>query len=213
MPSCIVHVTVSHVCHAFIWLIVFHCGLTKSQRGQVRALSQKPTVEGGKIRVKPLGLTRQINPVCSLEGEHRDRMCSAAPGFLVNYSIVSCRASCPSSPQPLVICSIGHVGVLMARISLTPFPLPTYSIHLPVSLPQVPNSVHKHPSVFPETRQATPLTFAVLHGHVPVVQVVTSFLTCHSFIMTSHCATAHGWSSFSFLSSKLLGGDDNGSPL
>lgn len=41
-----------------------------------------------------------------------------------------------------------------------------------VSLPQVPNSVHKHPSVFPETRQATPLTFAVLHGQVPVVQVV-----------------------------------------
>eukprot|EP00064_Thunnus_orientalis_P002305 superscaffoldBa00000162_g2312 len=35
---------------------------------------------------------------------------------------------------------------------------------------EVPNSVHKHPSVFPETRQATPLTFAVLHGHVPVVQ-------------------------------------------
>ncbi|XP_029379452.1 ankyrin repeat- and BTB/POZ domain-containing protein 3-B isoform X2 [Echeneis naucrates] len=37
---------------------------------------------------------------------------------------------------------------------------------------EVPNSVHKHPSVFPETRQATPLTFAVLHGHVPVVQLL-----------------------------------------
>lgn len=65
--------------------------------------------------------------------------------------------------------------------SLTFLP-PTYPTHLPVSLPQVPNSVHKHPSVFPETRQATPLTFAVLHGHVPVVQVVTSFLTCDSLI-------------------------------
>uniref|UniRef100_A0A8D3CK10 BTB (POZ) domain containing 11b n=1 Tax=Scophthalmus maximus TaxID=52904 RepID=A0A8D3CK10_SCOMX len=37
---------------------------------------------------------------------------------------------------------------------------------------EVPNSVHRHPSVFPETRQATPLTFAVLHGHVPVVQLL-----------------------------------------
>ncbi|KAM8891487.1 ankyrin repeat- and BTB/POZ domain-containing protein 3-B isoform 1-T1 [Spinachia spinachia] len=37
---------------------------------------------------------------------------------------------------------------------------------------EVPNSVHKHPSVFPEMRQATPLTFAVLHGHVPVVQLL-----------------------------------------
>ncbi|XP_030646207.1 ankyrin repeat- and BTB/POZ domain-containing protein 3-B isoform X1 [Chanos chanos] len=37
---------------------------------------------------------------------------------------------------------------------------------------EVPNTVHKHPSVFPETRQSTPLTFAVLHGHVPVVQLL-----------------------------------------
>ncbi|KAM6946238.1 ankyrin repeat- and BTB/POZ domain-containing protein 3-B [Aplochiton taeniatus] len=37
---------------------------------------------------------------------------------------------------------------------------------------EVPNTVHKHPSVYPETRQATPLTFAVLHGHVPVVQLL-----------------------------------------
>ncbi|KAK5614338.1 Ankyrin repeat and BTB/POZ domain-containing protein BTBD11-A [Crenichthys baileyi] len=37
---------------------------------------------------------------------------------------------------------------------------------------EVPNTVHKHPSVFPETRQATTLTFAVLHGHVPVVQLL-----------------------------------------
>ncbi|XP_077372761.1 ankyrin repeat- and BTB/POZ domain-containing protein 3-B isoform X1 [Festucalex cinctus] len=37
---------------------------------------------------------------------------------------------------------------------------------------EVPNSVHKHHSVFPETRQATPLTFAVSHGHVPVVQLL-----------------------------------------
>ncbi|XP_037539115.1 ankyrin repeat and BTB/POZ domain-containing protein BTBD11-B [Nematolebias whitei] len=37
---------------------------------------------------------------------------------------------------------------------------------------KVPNTVHKHPSIFPETRQSTPLTFAVLHGHVPVVQLL-----------------------------------------
>ncbi|XP_061628523.1 ankyrin repeat and BTB/POZ domain-containing protein 3-B isoform X3 [Phyllopteryx taeniolatus] len=37
---------------------------------------------------------------------------------------------------------------------------------------EVPNTVHKHHSVFPETRQATPLTFAVSHGHVPVVQLL-----------------------------------------
>ncbi|XP_061826065.1 ankyrin repeat and BTB/POZ domain-containing protein 3-B isoform X1 [Nerophis lumbriciformis] len=37
---------------------------------------------------------------------------------------------------------------------------------------EVPSSVHKHHSVFPETRQATPLTFAVSHGHVPVVQLL-----------------------------------------
>eukprot|EP00063_Salmo_salar_P028860 XP_014003695.1 PREDICTED: ankyrin repeat and BTB/POZ domain-containing protein BTBD11-B isoform X3 [Salmo salar] len=37
---------------------------------------------------------------------------------------------------------------------------------------EVPNTVHKHPSVYPETRQGTPLTFAVLHGHVPVVQLL-----------------------------------------
>ncbi|KAG7250495.1 hypothetical protein CRUP_034844 [Coryphaenoides rupestris] len=38
---------------------------------------------------------------------------------------------------------------------------------------EVPSTVNKHPSVYPDTRQGTPLTFAVLHGHVPVVQVVT----------------------------------------
>ncbi|XP_048124091.1 ankyrin repeat and BTB/POZ domain-containing protein BTBD11-A isoform X3 [Alosa alosa] len=37
---------------------------------------------------------------------------------------------------------------------------------------QVPSTVHKHPSVYPETRQGTSLTFAVLHGHAPVVQLL-----------------------------------------
>ncbi|XP_060779728.1 ankyrin repeat and BTB/POZ domain-containing protein 3-B [Neoarius graeffei] len=37
---------------------------------------------------------------------------------------------------------------------------------------EVPNTVHQHPSIFPETRQATALTFAVLHQHVPVLQLL-----------------------------------------
>lgn len=91
--------------------------------------------------------------------------------------------------------STGSVVILMDSY-LSPYllSLPPTCPTLPVSLPQVPNSVHKHPSVFPETRQTTPLTFAVLHGHVPVVQVVTSFLTCDFHVMTSCCASAHGWS-------------------
>lgn len=143
-------------------------------------------------------------------------MSSAAPGFLVNYSNSSFRASCPPV-LPEAACLVLRTPCSsfngFVSLSLTFLP-PTHPSHLPVSLPQVPNSVHKHPSVFPETRQATPLTFAVLHGHVPVVQVVTSFLTCDSLIVTSRCASAHGWSSLSFLSSKLTGGDDNNdSPL
>ncbi|XP_046890826.1 LOW QUALITY PROTEIN: ankyrin repeat and BTB/POZ domain-containing protein BTBD11-B-like [Hypomesus transpacificus] len=37
---------------------------------------------------------------------------------------------------------------------------------------EVPNSGHRHPSVFPETRQGTAITFAVLQGHIPVVQLL-----------------------------------------
>lgn len=132
-------------------------------------------------------------------------MSSAAPGFLVNYSSFSCRAFCSPLFSPLLVLFTVGVVVLMAwYLSPLPFSLPpslppTQPTYLPVSLPQVPNSVHKHPSVFPETRQATPLTFAVLHGHVPVVQVVTFFLTCDSLIMTCCCISAHGWSSLSFV--------------
>ncbi|KAI2653464.1 Ankyrin repeat and BTB/POZ domain-containing protein BTBD11-B [Labeo rohita] len=48
--------------------------------------------------------------------------------------------------------------------------LHTHSVH--PSSRHVPNTVQKYPSVFPETRQATPLTFAVLHQHIPVVQLL-----------------------------------------
>uniref|UniRef100_A0AAR2JZ24 BTB domain-containing protein n=1 Tax=Pygocentrus nattereri TaxID=42514 RepID=A0AAR2JZ24_PYGNA len=37
---------------------------------------------------------------------------------------------------------------------------------------EVPNTVHQHPSIYPETRQATALTFAVLHQHIPVLQLL-----------------------------------------
>lgn len=60
------------------------------------------------------------------------------------------------------------IGAQCAGIWWLNFSLP--ELHLYDS--QVPSSLHKHPSVYPDTRQGTPLTFAVSHGHVPVVQVV-----------------------------------------
>lgn len=133
-------------------------------------------------------------------------MSSPAAGFLVNHSRVELPVLLPlSSLQLLVLCPVVHVVVLMAwYLSPSSFsPLPVHPNHLcPPS--QVPNTVHKHPSIFPETRQATPLTFAVLHGHVPVVQVVTSVLTCDSLIVACCCASAHSWSSLSFLPSDHL---------
>ena len=101
-------------------------------------------------------------------------------GFPVNYSPVELPVL-PVPPPPAAACLVLHkpCSSFNGSVSLSlpflphPPPIPTRP-HPPVSPPQVPNSVHKNPSVFPETRQATPLTFAVLHGHVPVVQVVTS---------------------------------------
>ncbi|XP_076841300.1 ankyrin repeat- and BTB/POZ domain-containing protein 3-B [Brachyhypopomus gauderio] len=37
---------------------------------------------------------------------------------------------------------------------------------------EVPSSGQQHPSVYPENRQATALSFAVLHQHVPIVQLL-----------------------------------------
>lgn len=110
------------------------------------------------------------------------------PRVLVNYSVLVHYPVLPLLPCSCLSCSsIGRVVILMASYLSPHLFLPPTCPTLPVSTPQVPNSVHKHPSVFPETRQATPLTFAVLHGHVPVVQVVTSFLTSDFLIMTSLC--------------------------
>lgn len=67
---------------------------------------------------------------------------------------------------------------------------------------QVPSTVNKHPSVYPETRQGTPLTFAVLHGHVPVVQVVT-FLTLTSGPCPDLCTTIKIYHCFFILISHV----------
>lgn len=92
-------------------------------------------------------------------------------GVLVNYSAWT--LVLPLLPCSCLSCSsVGRLAYFNGFLSLSLPSLPPSCPTLPVSLPQVPNSVHKHPSVFPETRQATPLTFAVLHGQVPVVQVV-----------------------------------------
>lgn len=158
------------------------------------------------VKLLKQGLTKHINPFCSLDVEWGGgRMSSPAAGFLVNHSPVELPVLPLSSLQLLVLCPVVHVVALMAwYLSPSSFsPLPVHPTHL-CPPPQVPNTVHKHPSIFPETRQATPLTFAVLHGHVPVVQVVTSVLTCDSLIMTCCCASAHGWSSLSFLPSDHL---------
>lgn len=118
-------------------------------------------MEGGKIRVKPLGRgpTRQINPSCSLGGEHSDRMSSAAPGFLVNYSSFSCRASCPPlySLQLLVLCSVGHVVVLMASyLSPSPFSLPpTQPTHL-CPFPRCQTQCTSTPQSFPKRGRRRP---------------------------------------------------------
>lgn len=75
---------------------------------------------------------------------------------------------------------------------------------------QVPSTVNKHPSVYPDTRQGTPLTFAVLHGHVPVVQVVTpdpnTHLSCRT--PTLHPRHPSGVRSWCPVSCKMLSDDD-----
>lgn len=88
----------------------------------------------------------------------------SAHSFTHSFPFFSCSYSCNST-----------IGAQCAGIWWLNFSLP--ELHLYDS--QVPSSLHKHPSVYPDTRQGTPLTFAVLHGHVPVVQVVAlSMIWC-----------------------------------
>lgn len=115
----------------------FHLAHMEPMQGVLARSGQSPQWKDQSGTIRPV--MRQINPSCSLEGEHSDRMSSAAPGFTVNYSSSSCTESCPPSPSCRCLCcrSVGHVAVLMAwYLSPLPFSLPpTNPTHPPVPSP------------------------------------------------------------------------------
>lgn len=126
----------------------------RSLREVRSALSKKPTVEDGKIREEPLVLTWQINPSCSLEAKQSDRMSSAAPGLLVNYSSFPCALS-PLAAACLVLCRPYSRFNGFISLSLTSFP-PTYlPIHL-CPFPRCQTQCTSTPQSFPKHGRRRP---------------------------------------------------------
>lgn len=84
-----------------------------------------------------------------------------------------------------LVCSNGTLWELTHAVEIFIFSLSFYSF-------QVPNCSPKHPSVHPESRSWVALTFAVLHGHISVVQVnihasymFSSVSVCCNFIIVN----------------------------
>lgn len=135
---------------------------------------------------------------------------SPAPGFLVNYSSSSCRASCSPCLLPADVCLVLHRPCSrfngFVSLSLTP------------PLPNPPTCV---PSPGAKLSAQAPLSLSRnAAGDAPHFCRVARTCACGagsdilshlwlSLILTSHCASARVRSPLSFLLSRLLGGDDD----